>query len=127
MCPAFDVGTGGLVLCVQRIELLVESVVGRDPRIDRTADRLDRSSLHGRASIPDRASFAIQRDSENAVPTGFCSLALTVSSLDPALVMQVSQSADALGISRAGTFHHACKDWQKHSSAAARLEHPCAY
>jgi hypothetical protein len=63
----------------------------------------------------------------DAVPTGFCSLALAVSSLDPALVMQVSQSADALGISRAGTFHHACKDWQKYSSTAERLGLPCAY
>jgi hypothetical protein len=29
---AFNVGGGGLVLRVQRVELLVEAVVGRDPR-----------------------------------------------------------------------------------------------
>src|ERR1019366_3704274 len=46
-----DIGRGGIVLGVQRVELLVESVVGRNPRIDRTADRLDQRSLHDRASI----------------------------------------------------------------------------
>ena len=38
---AFDVGGGGLVLRVQRVELLVEPVLGGDPRIDRAADRFD--------------------------------------------------------------------------------------
>ena len=37
---AFDVGGGGLVLRVQRVELLVEPMLGRDPGIDRAADRL---------------------------------------------------------------------------------------
>ena len=41
-----DVGGGGIVLGVQRVELLVEPMIGRDPRIERAADRLDRSSLH---------------------------------------------------------------------------------
>ena len=37
---AFDIGRGGIVLRVQRVELLVEPVLGGDPRIDRAADRL---------------------------------------------------------------------------------------
>ena len=36
---ALDVGGGGIVLGVQRVELLVEPMIGRDPRIDRAADR----------------------------------------------------------------------------------------
>ena len=40
---AFDIGGGGVVLRVQRVELLVEPMIGRNPRIDRAADRLDRS------------------------------------------------------------------------------------
>src|SRR5258706_12027089 len=55
---AFDVGGGGLVLRVQRVELLVEPMLCRDPRIDRAADRLDRSSPHGRASIVDLSSLS---------------------------------------------------------------------
>ena len=39
---AFDVGGGGLILRIQRVELLVEPMLRRDPRIDRAADRLDR-------------------------------------------------------------------------------------
>jgi hypothetical protein len=38
---AFDVGGGRLVLRVQRVELLVEAMFGRNPRIDRAADGLD--------------------------------------------------------------------------------------
>ena len=38
---ALDIGRGGIVLRVQRVELLVEPVLGGDPRIDRTADRFD--------------------------------------------------------------------------------------
>src|SRR5260221_14785635 len=34
-------------------------MVGRNPGIDRAADRLDRSSLHGRASIVDRSSLSL--------------------------------------------------------------------
>src|SRR5258707_7965209 len=43
---AFDVGGGSIVLRVQRVELLVEPMLGRDPRIDRTADRSDGWSPH---------------------------------------------------------------------------------
>src|SRR6266851_5401174 len=55
---AFDVGGGGLVLRVQRVELLVEPVLGGDPRIDRAADRLDRSCPHDRALFVDLSSLS---------------------------------------------------------------------
>src|SRR6202022_3640076 len=55
---ALDIGRGGIVLRVQRVELLVEPVVGRNPGIDRTADRLYGGSLHGRASMADRSSLS---------------------------------------------------------------------
>ena len=35
---AFDVGRGGLVLGIQRVKILIETLVGRDPRIDRAED-----------------------------------------------------------------------------------------
>src|SRR6516162_7474650 len=35
---AFDVGRGRLVLGVEGIKILVETLVGRDPRVDRAAD-----------------------------------------------------------------------------------------
>src|SRR5712672_3374930 len=62
-CPAgmsltLDIGGGSIVLRVQRVELLVEPMLGRDPRIDRTADRSDGWSLHGRASVVDRSSLS---------------------------------------------------------------------
>jgi hypothetical protein len=43
---------------IQRVELLVEPVVGRNPGIDRTADRLYGGSFHGRASMADRSSLS---------------------------------------------------------------------
>src|SRR5258706_10353781 len=51
-----DIGGGSIVLRVQRVELLIESMIGRDPGIDRAADRLDRRGLHDRASIVDRSA-----------------------------------------------------------------------
>lgn len=41
MCLALDIGRGGIVLRIQRVEFLIEPVLGGDPRADRTADRLD--------------------------------------------------------------------------------------
>src|SRR5277367_407891 len=38
---ASDIGGGGLVLGIQRVELLVEAMLGGDPRIDCAADRLE--------------------------------------------------------------------------------------
>src|SRR3984893_15277051 len=55
---AFDIGGGGIVLGVQRVELLVETMVGGDPGIDRTADRFDRRSLHDRVSTAERFSLS---------------------------------------------------------------------
>ena len=43
---ALDIGGGGIVLRVQRVEFLIEPVLGGDPRVDRTADRLDPWRLH---------------------------------------------------------------------------------
>src|SRR5258708_18048486 len=40
MGMALDIGGGSVILRVQRVEFLVEPMLGRDPRIDRTADRL---------------------------------------------------------------------------------------
>src|SRR5258707_3946649 len=69
---AFDVGGGSIVLRVQRVELLVEPMLGRDPRIDRTADRSDGWSLHGRASVR-RSIFSIPEAEEaRTVPLGAC-------------------------------------------------------
>src|SRR6266481_10004717 len=53
-----DIGGGSIVLRVQRVELLVEPMIGRDSRIDRAADRSDGWSLHGRASVVDRSSLS---------------------------------------------------------------------
>src|SRR5882757_7852448 len=55
-----DVGGGGLVLRIQRVELLVEPMIGRDPRIDRASDRFDRRSLHDRASMANRSSLSLR-------------------------------------------------------------------
>src|SRR6267142_1334246 len=57
---ALDVGGGGLVLRVQRVELLVETVLGGDTGIDRTADGFDGGSLHDRASVADRSSLSLR-------------------------------------------------------------------
>jgi hypothetical protein len=55
---AFDIGRGGVVLRVQRVELLVKPVLGGDPGIDRAADRFDRRGLHGLASIAGRSALS---------------------------------------------------------------------
>src|SRR6266403_2582055 len=54
-----DIGGGSIILGIQRVKLLVEAMVGRNPGIDRAADRLDRRGLHGRASIVDRSSLSL--------------------------------------------------------------------
>src|ERR1700674_188110 len=52
---ALDIGLGGLPLGVERIEILLKPLLGRDPRIDRAAqDALARPILHG--ASPDVAS-----------------------------------------------------------------------
>ena len=57
---AFDVGGGGIVLRVERVELLVETVLGGDTGIDRTADGFDGGSLHDQASVADRSSLSLR-------------------------------------------------------------------
>src|SRR4051812_20998274 len=37
---AFDVGLRGLTLCVEGVEVLLRTVLGRDPRVDRAPQRL---------------------------------------------------------------------------------------
>src|SRR6266403_4817521 len=58
MSLTLDIGGGGIVLGIQRVELLVEPMFGRDPRINRAAHRFDGWCLHGRASIVDRSSLS---------------------------------------------------------------------
>src|SRR5260370_38788709 len=58
MSLSLDIGGGGIVLRVQRVELRVEPMLGRDPRIDRTGDGSDGWSLHGRPSVVDRSSLS---------------------------------------------------------------------
>src|SRR5258707_12278736 len=55
---AFDIGRGGVVLRVQRVELLVETMLGGDTGIDRTADPFDRRTFHDAASTVDRSSLS---------------------------------------------------------------------
>jgi hypothetical protein len=55
---ALDIGRGGVVLRIQRVEFLIEPVLGGDPRIDRTADRLDRGRLRDRAPIGGLSSLS---------------------------------------------------------------------
>ena len=57
---AFDIGRGGFALRVQRVELLVEPVLGGDPRIDRAADRLYGGALHDRTSMTDRSPLSLR-------------------------------------------------------------------
>ena len=44
---AADIGLRGIMLGVERVEVLLEPVVGRHPGVDGAADRLDRQPLHG--------------------------------------------------------------------------------
>src|SRR5260370_25258849 len=55
---AFDVGRGGLVLRVQRVELLVEPVLGGDTGIDSAANLLHPRSLHGRTPLVELSSLS---------------------------------------------------------------------
>ena len=55
---------------IQRVELLVQPVLGGDPGIDRAADRFDGGSLHGRASIARPVSFVPEAKEARAVPFG---------------------------------------------------------
>src|SRR5258708_2162031 len=70
MGQTLDIGGGSIVLRVQRVELLVEPMLGRDPRIDRAADWSDGWSLHGRASNR-RSIFPVpEADEARTCPLG---------------------------------------------------------
>src|SRR5258708_663060 len=72
MGQTLDIGGGSIVLRVQRVDLLVEPMLGRDPRIDRAADWSDGWSLHGRASNR-RSIFPVPEAEEaRTVPLGAC-------------------------------------------------------
>src|ERR1700686_3808390 len=46
---------------IQRVELLIEPVLGRDPGVDGAADRFDRRSLHDRVSpMASRSSLPLR-------------------------------------------------------------------
>src|ERR1700694_1586928 len=49
-----------IVLGIQRVEFLVEPVVGGDPGIDRAADRFDRRDFHGRTCVAARCSLSLR-------------------------------------------------------------------
>src|SRR5579863_311442 len=55
---ALDIGGGGFVLGIQRVELLIEPLISGDPGVDCAADRFDRGRLHDRASAVDRSSLS---------------------------------------------------------------------
>src|SRR5258706_16336715 len=55
---ALDVCRGCIVLRVERVELLIEPMLGRNTGIDRAADGFDRRSLHGRTPTVDRSSLS---------------------------------------------------------------------
>src|SRR6266404_370445 len=57
---ALDVGGSGIVLSIQRIELLVESMFRGDAGVDGTADGPDRRSLHDRAPASNRSSLSLR-------------------------------------------------------------------
>src|SRR5258706_9505271 len=60
-----DIGGSSIVLRIQRVELLVQPVLGGDPGVDRAADRFNRRSLH------DRASPMAERSSLFSRPSGY--------------------------------------------------------
>src|SRR5258708_4528327 len=49
-----------IVLRIQRVELLIEPVLGGYPGVDGAADRFDRSWLHDRASVADLSSLSLR-------------------------------------------------------------------
>src|SRR5260370_23004565 len=54
------IGGSSIVLRIQRVELLVQPVLSRDPGVDGAANRFDRSSLHDRASNICRSAFSLK-------------------------------------------------------------------
>jgi len=54
------IGRGCVVLRIERVELLIQPVVGGDPGVDRAADGFDHRSLHDRASAAGRSSLSLR-------------------------------------------------------------------
>ena len=54
------IGRGSIVLGIQRVELLIEPMVGGDPGVDGAANRFDRRRLHDRASAASRSSLSLR-------------------------------------------------------------------
>src|SRR5205085_3309345 len=54
------IGRRRIVLGIQRVELLIEPLLGGDPGVDGAADRFDRSWLHERASVADPSSLSLR-------------------------------------------------------------------
>jgi hypothetical protein len=59
MSLTLDIGGGSIVLRVQRVELLVEPMLGGDPGIYRAVDLFDWRNLHDRASTSNRSSLSL--------------------------------------------------------------------
>ena len=57
---ALYISRRGIVLGVQRVELLIESMLGGNAGVDGTTDALDRRSLHARAPIANRSSLSLR-------------------------------------------------------------------
>src|SRR5260221_6511758 len=51
---ALDIGRGGIVLRIQRVEFLIQPVLGGNPRIDRAADRSNGWGLVRRSLLRNR-------------------------------------------------------------------------
>ena len=64
---AADIGLRGIVLGVERVEVLLEPLVGRDAGIDRAANRLGRSGLHDEGVL---RWFVPQAEEFRPVPAG---------------------------------------------------------
>ena len=65
---AADVGLRGIVLGIERVEVLVEPLIGRDAGIDRTSHDLDRLSVQERASFDDLSRRPKNRGPFQRVP-----------------------------------------------------------
>src|SRR5215831_15680587 len=63
-----DIGVRGVMLGIERVEVLLEAMVGRHPRVDGAADRLGRQLLHGGASDADLSLRPKNRGPDQRVP-----------------------------------------------------------
>ena len=54
------IGRGCVVLGIERVELLIQSMVGGDPGVDRATDGFDCGNPHDRASATSRSSLSLR-------------------------------------------------------------------